>query len=199
MGYVDGMSLTQQATSNPINAADPSGTATVQFYCRPLDGNPSGRFGHCYVQCCDNGNVCNRYSLLNGLQNGAMRGWSCIQRNDPRDNPARPGTIAVGPPVFFPQDVPCKCMDQIWRSMPGCRYAYDPESCNSNWFASAMYRCCTGKDKAPNPSGELNVPGLNSCCARSDVIPQFSCKPPGGGSYPGTDVGRYMCEDVAEW
>ena len=191
LGYVDGMGLYEYVKSNALIYTDPTGTDTARFHCRDVIGT-LGNFSHCWVECCDNNGRCNNYGMYDGLSDGTMGGHACRIANDPRDTPAAPGfgttTIVAGNDI-------CKCMSEVFTRERGCRHEYRPSRCNSNWFASSMWRCCTGT-KATPPA--VPAPNINSCCNMADV-PSFSCKRPGGGRYPGQGGGFvYNCGEASQ-
>jgi RHS repeat-associated protein len=184
MGYHDGSDLYMYVKDDTINGYDPMGLDTARFCCRQVDGVPTlprgGPTYHCWVECCPAAGQCVRYSLLNGLSDGTQRGRACIIANDPRDSAA----ACKQQGATLNQSGVCNCFASLHRNNRGCNFAYEADSCNSNWYASAMWRCCTGQTNAPQVPN-ANAPGINSCCDRDDV--PWTCSNPGGTRPPGSD------------
>ena len=185
LGYVDGTNLLAYVKSSPIQSVDSSGTDTLTLYCRPLDIPGLGKLArHCWVKCCTAPDKCTNFSLLNGPPAGTAK----IVINDPRDDPKKPGVKKHGEKNG--QSL-CACMAERHASMKGGGFPYNALSCNSNWYATSLWRCCTGEN-APAPGEAV---GSNSCCGRSGV-PALRCKRDGGGKWPGSDGPPIMCWDI---
>jgi RHS repeat-associated protein len=121
----------------PISLTDPSGL--WQLRCRGLAGIASlSRQWHCWVEC-----LGHSYSLLN------KGGTATPSYDDPAD---------LGKGWVMESGIDrCDCLQCNFIAESGT-YPYDPNDCNSNWYANSLLRSC--KIFAERPR---NAWGWDSC------------------------------------